>query len=136
VKAFDVSVIGELNLDVILYGLPEKLHVDHEHLASELKVTLGSSSAIFAHNLAVLGNRVGFSSCVGSDPLGEICLQRLRECGVDLSRVRRLDGKTTGLTVILPRDNGRFILTYPGTMSEMSDKDLDFDHVFDTKHLL
>jgi hypothetical protein len=33
VASFDVSVIGELNLDVILYGLPQELKLEHEHLA-------------------------------------------------------------------------------------------------------
>ena len=56
---FDVSVIGELNLDLIFYGLPEQLVLEREHLAKDLSITLGSSSAIFAHNLALLGNRVG-----------------------------------------------------------------------------
>jgi sugar/nucleoside kinase (ribokinase family) len=135
VAKFDVSVIGELNLDLILYGLPLGLQMDHEHLAKELSITLGSSSAIFAHNLALLGDKVGFSSCIGSDPLGEICIQRLTECGVELSRVRRFVGKTTGLTIILPQGKQRFILTYPGTMVEMSEQDLDFDYILDAKHL-
>jgi sugar/nucleoside kinase (ribokinase family) len=132
---FDVSVIGELNLDLILSGLPAELDLEREHLASDLNITLGSSSAIFAHNLASLGNAVGFSSSLGSDPLGEICLQRLRERGVDLSGVRRMTGKTTGLTVILPRGKKRYILTYPGTMFEMTEKDLDLNYVFSAKHL-
>lgn len=132
---FDVSVIGELNLDLILYGLPSDLILEHEHIAKDLSITLGSSSAIFAHNLAFLGNKVAFSSCIGSDPLGEICLKRLGESGVDLSRVRRMPGKTTGLTVILPQRKQRFILTYPGTMYEMNERDLDFGYVFSAKHL-
>ena len=70
---FDISVIGELNLDLILYGLPPELVLEREHLANNLSITLGSSSAIFAHNAAALGNKVGFSSCIGSDPFGEIC---------------------------------------------------------------
>lgn len=131
----DVSVIGELNLDIILSGLPQPLQLDHEHLAEELSVTLGSSSAIFAHNLASLGSKVGFSSCIGADPLGETCLQRLRECGVDLSHVRRLADKITGLTVVLRQAKQRFIFTYPGTMAEMTERDLDFDYVFGAKHL-
>jgi sugar/nucleoside kinase (ribokinase family) len=113
VASFDVSVIGELNLDVILYGLPQELKLEHEHLAKDLSITLGSSSAIFAHNLSSLGNRVGFSCCIGSDPLGEICIQRLGASGVDLSRVRRLTGKTTGLTIILPQRQQRYILIIP-----------------------
>ena len=132
---FDVSVIGELNLDLILYGLPTELVLEQEHLAKDLSITLGSSSAIFAHNLAYLGNKVGFSSCIGSDPFGEICLQRLSERGVDLSRVRRMAGKTTGLTVILPQRTKRYILTYPGTMYDMSEKDLDLSYVFGARHL-
>lgn len=133
--SFDVSVIGELNLDLILYGLPQEMKLEHEHLAKELSITLGSSSAIFAHNLSLLGNKVGFSSCIGSDPFGEICIQRLGESGVDLSRVRRLPGKTTGLTIILPQRQQRYILTYPGTMYDFSEKDLDLRYLFDAKHL-
>jgi len=132
---FEVSVIGELNLDLILYGLPPELILEHEHLAKDLSITLGSSSAIFAHNLACLGNKVAFSSCIGSDPFGEICVKRLGDSGVDLSRVRRMPGKTTGLTVILPQRKQRYILTYPGTMSELSERDLDLGYVFSAKHL-
>jgi sugar/nucleoside kinase (ribokinase family) len=135
VASFDVSVVGELNLDLIFYGLPRELELEREHLAKDLRITLGSSSAIFAHNLALLGSKVGFSSSVGSDPLGEICLQRLGESGVDLTRVCRFSGKTTGLTAILPQSNGRYILTYPGTMYDMSVSDLDLSYVFGAKHL-
>ena len=133
--SFDVSVIGELNLDLILYGLPQELKLEHEHLAKDLSITLGSSSAIFAHNLSLLGNKVGFSSCIGSDPFGEICMQRLGTSGADLSRVRRMAGKTTGLTIILPQRQQRYILTYPGTMYDLSEKDLELRYVFDAKHL-
>ena len=58
--AVEVVTIGEINLDIILYGLPKDLVLEREHLATKLSITLGSSSAIFAHNLARLGTRVGF----------------------------------------------------------------------------
>ena len=132
---FDLSVVGELNLDLVLYGLPETLEFDREHLATDLRLTLGSSSAIFAHNFALLGNRVGFSSAIGSDPLGDLCLARLAESGADLSRVRHLAGRQTGLTVILPRKKDRYILTYPGVMAEMRFEDLDLDYIFSARHL-
>jgi sugar/nucleoside kinase (ribokinase family) len=132
---FDISVVGELNLDLVLYGLPEKLELDREHLATALGLTLGSSSAIFAHNFALLGNRVGFSSAIGDDPLGGLCLARLAESGADLSRVRRFAGRQTGLTVILPRPQKRYILTYPGVMAEMRFEDLDLDYVCSARHL-
>lgn len=122
---FDVVVAGELNLDLILYGLPEQLPTEREFLADGLMVTLGSSSAILAHNLAALGARVGFASLIGDDPLGEIALQRLAAAGVDVSRVKKSSGRTTGLTVILQHEGRRRILTYPGTMADMSTADLD-----------
>lgn len=132
---FDLSVVGELNLDLVLYGLPEKLELDREHLATGLGLTLGSSSAIFAHNFALLGNGVGFSSAIGDDPLGGLCLARLAESGADLSRVRRFPGKQTGLTVILPMPRKRYILTYAGVMAEMRFEDLDLDYILNARHL-
>jgi sugar/nucleoside kinase (ribokinase family) len=100
---FDITVADELNLDLILYGLPEDLPTEREFLADGLSVTMGSSLAIFAHNLAVLGSRVGFISRVGDDPLGQIALDRLAASGEDLSKTRKVSGSTkTGLTVILP----------------------------------
>lgn len=49
--------------------------------------------------------------------------------------MRKSKGKTTGLTVILPQRKDRYILTYPGTMYSMTEKDIDFSYVFNAKHL-
>src|SRR5260370_37097137 len=84
---FDLSVVGELNLDLVLYGLPVELELDHEHLASGLRLTLGSSSAIFAHNFALLGNLLGFSPDICTDAFCGLCLSRLAEIVCDLSAV-------------------------------------------------
>jgi sugar/nucleoside kinase (ribokinase family) len=132
---FGVSVVGELNLDLVLYGLPGHFDLDREHLASNLSLTLGSSSAIFAHNFALLGNRVGFHSAVGDDPLGQLCLERLMESGVDVSAVRKFPAKKTGISVILPQPEKRFILTYPGVMAEMRVEDLDLPRILEAGHL-
>lgn len=134
-KRFDVSVVGELNLDLILEGLPEELAAEREFLASGLTITLGSSSAIFAHNLSALGSRTGFISRIGSDPLGQLCVERLAESGVDVSRVRRSASPAlTGLTVILSHPAARNILTYPGTMFDLRFEDLDLDYLADSHH--
>jgi sugar/nucleoside kinase (ribokinase family) len=134
-RKFDVTVVGELNLDLILYGLPGEMQPEREHLADGLSLTLGSSSAIFAHNLATLGSRVGFVSRVGEDPLGRISLERLSAAEVDVSKVRVVPGKTsTGLTVILTHPGNRHILTYPGTMFEMCMDDLDVDYLASAGH--
>lgn len=131
----DVTIAGELNLDLILYGLPEILPPERELLATEMMLTLGSSSAIVAHNLASLGCRVGFSSCVGYDDFGAIAMERLRAAGVDISTIRRLDGETkTGLSVILPRREWRNILTYPGSISALKPEHLDIKYLASSRH--
>jgi sugar/nucleoside kinase (ribokinase family) len=132
---FDVTIAGELNLDLILYGLPEELPPERELLADRMMLTLGGSSSIVAHNLAALGSRVGFQSRIGDDQLGEIALQRLQEGGVDVSRVRRIPGAVkSGFTVILQRQALRNILTYSGTIAELSWDDLDLDYLADARH--
>jgi sugar/nucleoside kinase (ribokinase family) len=135
VPRFDVTLVGELNPDLILSGLPEELTPERELLANHLTLTLGSSSAIFAHNLSALGSRVGFISRIGDDPLGEISLRHLAEGGVDVSRLRRVSGPaSTGLTVILLHAGRRNILTYPGTMFEMRFEDLDLGYLASARH--
>lgn len=131
----DVAIVGELNPDIIVYGLPRELEDEHETLASDFALTLGSSSAILAHNLALLGSKVSFSSRVGPDVFGEMCCQRLGEAGVEMSHVVRANsGSKTGVTLILPLGATRRILTYPGAMFEMGIADLDLDHLATARH--
>jgi sugar/nucleoside kinase (ribokinase family) len=130
----EVCVVGEINLDLILYGLPTDIALDREHLASDMAFTLGSSSAIFAHNLHALGTRVGFISKIGCDPLGKMAVERLSAVGVDISRVKEGTGTSTGLTVVLPFPRHRYILTYPGTMFEMQYSDIDIEYLRKARH--
>lgn len=132
---FDVTIAGELNLDLILYGLPDVLEPERELLANDMMLTLGSSSAIVAHNLASLGALVGFISCIGDDQLGQMALDRLSAAGVDVEKVSRISGSVkTGLTVLLQRNGWRNILTYPGTIFDLKPEHLDFDYLTSSRH--
>jgi len=128
----DIAIAGELNLDLILYGLPEQMPTERELLASGFTITLGSSSAILAHNLAALGSRVGFVTKVGNDAFGILAMERLHEVGVDLAHVAH--GAKSGVTLILPHGSKRHILTYPGTISELRLEDLDFEYLASARH--
>jgi sugar/nucleoside kinase (ribokinase family) len=134
-KQFDIAIAGEINLDLVMSGLPREMPVERELLASGFTMTLGSSSAILAHNLASLNVRVGFVSMVGPDMLGPIALEYLRQAGVDLSRtIESRTGTSTGVTILLTHSKDRHILTYPGTMSEMGVRDLDLDYLKSARH--
>ena len=132
---FDVTIAGELNLDVVLYGLPAALPPERELLAQDMVLTLGSSSAIVAHNLSMLGTRVGFQSRIGDDALGQIALDCLAQGGVDVSLVRRVAGPIkSGLTIVLQRNGWRNVLTYPGTIADLHWSDLDLEYLSDARH--
>jgi sugar/nucleoside kinase (ribokinase family) len=133
---FDVAVAGELNLDLILYGLPAELVAERELLAQRMMLTLGSSSGIVAHNLCQLGVSTCFFSRIGDDAMGKICLERLAQAGVDVSGVRRMtDGSATGITVILQHGTWRNILTYLGTISQLTMEDIHLDRLTRCRHL-
>ena len=72
---------------------------------------------------------------MGPDELGRLALDRLAESGVELSKVvHARDGVGTGVTVLLQHGSERRILTYPGTMAEMSRADLDIGYLASARH--
>lgn len=132
---FDVTIAGELNLDLILYGLPDEISPERELLANDMSMTLGSSSAILAHNLASLGNKIGFISRIGDDQFGQTAVDYLRQAEVDVAKVVKKPGSIkTGLSVILQRGGWRNILTFPGTIVDLRMDDLDLEYLSSSRH--
>lgn len=133
-RRFDLTIAGEVNLDLILPGLPAALPEERELLGTDFVATLGSSSAILAHNISLLGTRVGFITAVGGDPFGSLAMKWLEDVKVDLSQVVELREKKTGVTLLLPHGKTRHILTYPGVMAEMTVADLDVEYLASSRH--
>ncbi|MEO6290084.1 MAG: carbohydrate kinase family protein, partial [Ginsengibacter sp.] len=59
-----ILVVGELNIDIILDDINGIPVIGHEILADKMNITLGSSSAIFASNIATLGVDTSFCGIV------------------------------------------------------------------------
>jgi sugar/nucleoside kinase (ribokinase family) len=132
--ALDIAIAGEINLDLILYGLPENMELERELLGTDFQATLGGSSSILAHNLAVLGANVGFITRIGPDELGKVALARLGESGADVTRTVCDPDCPTGVTVLLHHGRERHILTFLGTMSALTVHDLDLDYLKSARH--
>ena len=60
-----------------------------ERLVGSIRLTVGSSSAIFACGAARLGLRVAFAGVVGDDAFGRFMLDELASRGIDIDGVRR-----------------------------------------------
>lgn len=133
-KPLDIAIAGETNLDLILYGIPEEMPVECELLGSGFHMTLGGSSSILAHNLSLLGARVGFTSQVGDDDMGTTALAHLARAGLDTSHITRRSTPGTGVTVLLPHGHRRHTLTYPGVMAQMTVADLDLSFLLSARH--
>lgn len=124
-EGLDVLCLGELNVDIIIDAQDAKIEVGSEHAARAYKLCLGSSTAICAVGLARLGLKVRFVGAVGDDTFGEFALQALSSEGVDVSRVRRVGGAPTGLTLSFTKGTDRALLTVPGLISSTTAEDLD-----------
>jgi len=134
-RKFDVIVIGELNVDIILTGMGCLPEIGKEIIAGSMSVTLGSSSAIFASNLSSLGSRVAFIGKIGDDNFAEIVLSSLEGKNVDTSNIIRLKTVNTGATVVLNYGQDRANVTYPGAMNELKLADIDFNFLAQARHL-
>lgn len=134
-KVFDVIVVGELNIDIIMNGINRFPEIGKEILADSLDVTLGSSSAIFASNLSSLGSRVSFLGKIGKDEFAITVLNSLQSKGVDTSNIIQSDTLKTGATLVLNFDQDRAMVTYPGAMEDLRLKDISFENIATARHL-
>jgi sugar/nucleoside kinase (ribokinase family) len=131
----DAVVVGELNADLILTGLAGLPALGELRLARGMRFCLGSSSAIFACNLARLGAKVGFVGKVGEDMVGDFLLERLRAGNVDTSRVVRSKSEQTGICVIMSFPQEYAMASYPGVRETFCLADIDLEYVRQAKHL-
>ena len=134
-RPFDVLVVGELNVDLILNKLEKPPEVGKEVLAHQMILTLGSSSAIFACNLSTLGSRVAFCGKIGKDSFAQTVLSSLEEKKVDTRFVVRVENESTGASVALSYGEDRAMITYPGAMDTFSISDIN-DEVFESANHL
>jgi sugar/nucleoside kinase (ribokinase family) len=134
-KTFDVIVVGELNVDLIMNNLHAFPAIGKEVLSGNMNLTLGSSSAIFANNLSCLGANVAFAGKLGEDFFGDMVLQCLGNSGVNTELITRSKKCRTGATVVLNVDNDRAMVTYPGAMEEMSFRDIPPESLSRARHL-
>ncbi len=133
----DLLVLAELNPDVLVSSGDVDVRFGQvERLVDRATITLGSSGAITACAAAAQGLRVAVCAVIGDDPIGEWTAEQLRGHGVDIAGVIRRPGRQTGLSVVLTRSDGdRAILTYVGTMPELTSADIAPDRLLSARHV-
>jgi sugar/nucleoside kinase (ribokinase family) len=134
-KKYDVIVVGELNVDLILNrikGFPEK---GKEKIADEMTLTLGSSAAIFASNLSSLGAKVAFLGKIGDDSFGDLVVDSLENKGVSTEFILKDSALKTGATIVLNYEDERAAITHPGAMDHLTIDDITPEKLKTARHL-
>lgn len=134
-RKFDVIVVGELNVDLILNQIDSFPEMGKEKLADAMTLTLGSSSAIFASNLSSLGLKVAFIGKTGNDMFGRLCKEQLDRKGVDTSMIFVDDSLKTGATVVLNFGEDRAMITHQGAMKYLGVDDITDEMLSTARHL-
>jgi sugar/nucleoside kinase (ribokinase family) len=133
--SFDIIVVGELNVDIILNQIDSFPQVGKEILAKQMTVTLGSSSAIFASNASSLGAKVAFIGKIGKDNFGDTVLQNLKAKGVNTGMIKQSDELKTGATLVLNYNEDRAMITHTGAMEDLRLKDISIEQLKQARHL-
>lgn len=134
-REFDVVVVGELNVDLILNRIEKMPAVGKEVISNDMTLTIGSSSAIFSCNLSTLGSKVKFVGRLGCDNFGDFVLNSLTSKGVNVDGIRRSATHLTGITTVLNFDEDRAMVTYPGAMKDLTLRDISDEDLQRSRHL-
>ena len=113
-ELYDVLVMGEINVDLILRAREITPVFGQEKLVEDCELTIGSSSVIAACGMARLGLRTAFFGRVGDDEFGRFMLREMHIRGVDVSSVIVDPTIKTGITVSLSTPRDRAMLTHLG----------------------
>ncbi len=101
-----IVVFGSINLD-LFFPMEELPVAGQTLLSSDSRLEPGGKGANQAVAAARDGARVAMAGAVGRDGLADSALAGLKAAGVDLSRVARLEGVTTGCAAICTDAHGR-----------------------------
>ncbi len=122
---YDVLVLGEVNVDLILQAGEITPVFGQERLVEDATLTMGSSSVIFASGAARLGLRVGYVGVVGDDEFGHFMLREMTTRGIDVGPVIVDPAVKTGVTVSLSTPTDRALLTYSGSIAALTAEHVD-----------
>lgn len=135
IKKYDVVVIGELNVDLILNKATVFPELGKEILAPQMDLVLGSSSAIFASNISCLGATVAFIGKTGVDLFGDFVINSLSSKGVDTGGIVQDKSCNTGATVVVNFNEDRAMITHPGAMEHFAGDEVNWDIIRQSRHL-
>lgn len=133
----NVICLGELLVEI----MREEVDVPHGKIGkiyrgpypSGAPANFIDSVARMAENLALT---TGYIGAIGDDEFGQCIIQKLKKDGVDISQIKTLQAKTTGIAFNqYNSDGGRKFIFAPGAAGEISPNDISPSYFKDVKAL-
>ncbi|MEM7821402.1 MAG: sugar kinase [Candidatus Aenigmatarchaeota archaeon] len=125
----DLSVIGDINLDIISLPLKNYPEKDKQTTIPKLIVQLGGSSAIFASACSKLGLKTRFIGRLGYDFVSEFLIKEIKKACVE-TKIKRVECEEAGITISLTfEDMKRAMITFGGSNSNLSRKDFSLKEI-------
>lgn len=134
-KGYDIIVVGDANVDIIVKGINGKPTMGKEVLCRDFTTTVGGSASIFAYNASRLGSKVAMVGKIGRDHNGDFLLRQLESANVDITHLVQLDEFNTGATLVMEGEEDRANVTYTGAMEHLSMDDVPLDIFMNASHL-
>ncbi len=134
-KTYDVLAVGDLNVDLIMSGMPRMPEWGTEVLAEGMDLRLGGSTANFACACAALGRRTALVAVVGEDAFGDLLMSELESAGVDGRYVGRAKDVPTGLTVVLSGREDRAFVTALGAVNFLRAENVSAEAIASARHV-
>jgi ribokinase len=120
-----IVVIGSTNTDMII-KVPHLPAPGETILGGKFSVAQGGKGANQAVAAARAGGRITFVSCVGKDLFGKKSLEELSKEGIDISKVKIVDGVSSGVALINVSMSGEnSISVAPGANSQLLPEDIE-----------
>ena len=109
-----ILVIGSLNMDFVA-GVSHIPTIGETILANDFELVPGGKGANQSYAIGKMHGNIAMLGMVGQDTYGERLCENLESVGVDVTRIRKLNGVSTGIAVIgvIPEGDNS-ILVIPG----------------------
>lgn len=119
-----IYITGSLNMDLCIETpyMPK----EGETITGDKFITNGGGKgANQATAAALLGGNVKMCGVVGKDSFGEILTDNLRKAGINTNFIRREEGVSTGIAVIVITNGNNRIILDKGANGRLTEKDID-----------
>jgi sugar/nucleoside kinase (ribokinase family) len=134
-KRFDVLVVGDANIDLVVEECPGLPVPGQEIRVKNMITNVGGGAALCAMGLSKLGLRTSFYGVLGSDLYGNFIRNQFRELNIETSYLKTSKNNNTGISISIFGESDRAFITYDGSNLEFDISSVDLEVVNQARHI-